>query len=128
MNVPDYKYQTTLIIDDNELDLLVNEMILSTSGFTRTVIPFRSAREALRQLQEDKILPDYIFVDINMPLMTGFEFLACFEKLPEHVTDRCKIVVISSSDEDKDLKKAKSFKSVVTYLVKPLEFDKLHEL
>jgi len=123
-----FKHQSALIIDDNVLDLMVNKMMLESSQFAQNITALPSASKALTFIANTDTPPDYIFVDINMPIVSGFEFLSLLEQLPEEKTKKCKIVIISSSEDEWDLKKAAEYKKVVNYLVKPLEMEKLQQL
>ncbi len=125
-----YKYNKVLIIDDSEMDLLVNQTILKTMKFTRDIVIRNTGKEAIAYLMETIAespanLPDFILLDINMPVMNGFEFLEKFETIME-AENKCKIAVITSSEDLEDIQKVSSFKSVVGYLVKPLDIDSLN--
>ena len=69
-----------------------------------------------------------LLLDINMPLMSGWEFLDEFEKLDTRVQIQFIIFMLSSSVDDRDFEQAKSCKNVKGYLVKPLKKEKLLEL
>ena len=62
-----------------------------------------------------------IFLDIRMPVMDGFGFLAEYEKLPTTVTQHCKLYMLSSSENKDDINRAKANAYVVDYIVKPVQ-------
>jgi CheY-like chemotaxis protein len=118
------RYQSVLLIDDNEIDNFINERMISTSGFSKQVIVKNSCDAALDYLknhQDDLInLPDVIFLDLNMPGKDGFAFLNEFEKLSPTARGKCKIVVLSSSISPDDINKASTNPYVFKYVNKPL--------
>lgn len=127
-----FVYKRTLIIDDSEMDLLVNQMIIKTTNFSKETITKSNGKEGLNYLYEllrdnPEALPDLILLDINMPEMNGFEFLNEFEQ-DSTLLKCCKIIIISSSEDMEDLQKAAQFKSVANYLVKPLEVATLKKI
>lgn len=125
-------YKKTLIIDDSEMDLLVNQMIIKTANLSKETITKNNGKEGwlyLSNLLKEKPeeLPDLILLDINMPEMNGFEFLSKFEQ-EAALTKYCKVIVISSSEDMEDLQKASQFKCVANYVVKPLEIASIKKL
>ena len=126
------KYNTVLMIDDNDIDNFVTKKIIEKSGFAKNVIIKKSAVEALEYLSSKdplrKRLPDIIFLDLRMPEMDGFEFLEEYEKLNKYFVDNCKIVVFSSSIDTDDYNKAKRNKYVWKFISKPISMELLMEI
>ncbi|MCC7232640.1 MAG: response regulator [Bacteroidia bacterium] len=119
-----FKFQKVLLVDDNDIDNFINERMITTSHFSQSVIVKNSAESALQFLREnvsngDK-LPQVIFLDLNMPAMDGFGFLAEYEKLPATLTGVCKVIVLSSSISPEDINRASTNPFVVKYVNKPL--------
>lgn len=72
-----------------------------------------------------KFLPELVFLDIDMPIMDGFQFIDEFEKLSEETKSYCKIVMLTSSLDPKDIAKSKKNKYVLKYMNKPLTQESL---
>jgi two-component system, chemotaxis family, chemotaxis protein CheY len=121
----------TLIDDDPISHLISTRMIKLFSSLE--VENFTDPREALSKLfwratHEVSSFPNYILLDIDMPYMDGWQFLAEFEKLPEDVIKNVSIIILSSSIHFNDIEKAKQYKYVTNFLSKPLTEDKVRML
>ncbi|MGD1843281.1 MAG: response regulator [Thermonemataceae bacterium] len=131
------KYRTVMLIDDNEIDNLINQKIIEASSiceniFTHTggksAIEFLKNMEKIAPTTDNKGLPEIIFLDIDMPLMDGFQFLDEFENLSEETKGHCKIVMLTSSINPQDMSKSKKYPFVKKYINKPLTQDNLKKL
>jgi CheY-like chemotaxis protein len=124
--------KSAIIIDDTEIDQFISKKILQVAGFAEKVICYGSALDALRFLETNstniEMLPEIIFLDIRMPVMDGFGFLEVFEKLPESVHHQCTILMLSSSLDPQDVKRANSNRFVYKFLNKPLSVEQLNLL
>jgi CheY-like chemotaxis protein len=113
-----------MLIDEDEIDNIINQKIIESNNFSERVMVFQTGTDALDFLRVNaKIaenLPDLIFLDINMPIMDGFQFLEEFEKLDTPILDKSKIVMLSSSISPRDIDRAASNRFVKKYLNKPL--------
>jgi CheY-like chemotaxis protein len=121
-----------LLIDDNSIDNFISKKILEKYGFKNSIEAKTSGQAALKFLQENSSdpekLPNIIFLDINMPVIDGFMFLYEYEKLPLNVKFKCKIIILSSSDNQKDIKRIVDNQFVRGFITKPLSIDALKEI
>ncbi len=127
----DITCKNVLLVDDEEIDLFIHEKVLTTTGFASQVHKVQSGRLALEYLKAAKTqedLPELIFLDLNMPLMNGFDFLTAFERLPKNITEHCKVVILTSSSSDGDRSKAMKYNAVMKYIYKPINEVLLTEL
>lgn len=117
------RFRKVLLIDDNEIDNFINERMITSSHFSKEVIVKNSADAALdylKQLLQESDYPEIIFLDLNMPVKDGFEFLTEFEHLPEALKNASRIVVLSSSISPEDINRASTNLHVFKYVNKPL--------
>ena len=129
------KYKAVMLIDDNEIDNLINQKMLEASNIAETIFMHTGATGALEFLKNIKKLstngvglPEVIFLDIDMPLMDGFQFLDEFEKLSDYIKNNISIIMLTSSINPQDLSKAKKSAFVKKYINKPLTQDALEKL
>jgi CheY-like chemotaxis protein len=118
------KYKLVMLVDDNQIDNLINQEMIKSTDFAKEILVYLTGQEALEYLTEHQHqpekLPEIIFLDINMPVMDGFQFLKDFEELDDPVQHTCKIIMLSSSISPKDIDRAASNRNVRKYLNKPL--------
>jgi len=126
------RYPLVMLVDDNELDNFINKKLVEADSFAGATTIHTSAQSALEYLKnnasDDGQIPDLIFLDIMMPEMDGFGFLDAFDKLPDSVKSKCRIVMLSTSDSFKDLNRANQNKYVKRFLNKPLNAQVLGAL
>jgi CheY-like chemotaxis protein len=137
MTVAIKKYHNVMLIDDNEIDNLINQKMIEASDICENIFVHSGAKGAIEFLKNieklakgplDLYLPEVIFLDIDMPLMDGFQFLDEFEKLSDVVKNNCKVIMLTSSLNPQDMSKAKKNKYVLKYLNKPLTQDNLKKI
>ncbi|MCX6350812.1 MAG: response regulator [Bacteroidetes bacterium] len=131
-NAENLIFHKVLVIDDNETDRYIADFSMHRYKFAEEVVLQDSGRKALEYLlsleNATDELPEFIFLDIRMPMMDGFEFLEEYEKLPEVVKKTCVIMMLSTSLNPADHKRAESNPYVKKFLTKPLDKDKMDEL
>ena len=112
-----------LVVDDEEDCNFVTGLVLKKAGFTGRLTCCTSAADALAFMRAGQDLPDLMFVDINMPAVNGFEFLATCESEGLLPNDLTSVVMFSSSNRPSDLERALSFRSVMGYVEKALSVE-----
>jgi CheY-like chemotaxis protein len=127
------KVNNALLVDGDPMSNMVNEEVMHTSKFAHKVGSYMDAEEALdylRGLVEFDItnFPNVLFLDINLPEMNGWEFLEQMNKFPKFILSRCKVFMLTSSTEQKDIEKSKPYKIVHDFVSKPLTVDKIKTL
>lgn len=113
-----------IVIDDSKLNCFIAEKLIRNNDNSNSVQVFMEATEALEYIknQPDTESPPrtIIIVDIQMPVMNGFEFVESFEKLPESIRRQYDIFMISSSVNESDHNRISNYPSVKKLLLKPL--------
>lgn len=120
------QFDTIFLVDDDPINNLINKRLISKVGVSEDVVEFLEAEETLLALtQQDPEKSILIFLDINMPVMNGWEFLDKYGLQFPQRSD--KIVILSSSIDFNDKEKAKSYSTVSGFLEKPLTIEKIKE-
>lgn len=127
------KIQKVLIIDDDEINNFVCSKVIKKNKFAEEVKTLLSGREGLTYMNEilekaDGILPDLILLDINMPLMNGWDFLEEYQKLQPNFDKNPVLLMLSSSVYEEDIEKANQHPDVKDYITKPLNDKVLEEI
>jgi len=121
-----------LLIDDNDTDNFIHKRIIELAGFSKNVVVKNSGKSALEYLEDCKgkpeTIPSVVFLDINMPIVDGFVFLFEFDNFTDEIKENCKIVILSSSDNKKDIDRIVDNEYVVNFITKPLSEESLTEL
>jgi len=119
------QFDAIFLVDDDPINNLINKRLLGKVGISNQIKEFLEGEEALVQIRtqpsENQIL---IFLDINMPVLNGWEFIEKYSEIFPHRQD--KIVILSSSIDYQDRQKAKEYQIVSGFLEKPLTLDKIY--
>ena len=112
--------QTIMIVDDSAADQFLVTHTIKTIDPSIQVLCAGNGSDALKLLSELNEAPDVILLDINMPLMNGFQFLEEYQK---HASPTTTILMLTSSDQEKDKERVKDFDYVKGYFLKPFDAD-----
>ena len=117
-----------VLVDDDPIVLFLHKMIVKRSTLPPVSESFRNGREALQAISGDGVSekPYLILLDINMPVMNGWEFLDAVQK--QDFRKNIYVAVVSTSINSYDLAAAKNYPQVVEYLEKPLNTEDLQKL
>lgn len=119
-------FEAIFLVDDDPINNLINRRLLGKTGISGRIEEFLGGEEALEKLRSEPVTDRLlIFLDINMPVLNGWEFL---NKYLEIFPDRKdQILILSSSIDFNDKQKAQEYKVVSAFLEKPLTLDKIWE-
>jgi CheY-like chemotaxis protein len=122
-----------MVIDDDPQSNLIVKLTIKKYLHPLEIRIFTDPAEGLEWIKNSNIgelteSKTILLLDINMPLMSGWEFLEKFEKFDIKVQHQFIIFMLSSSVDDRDFEMAKSYKTVRGYFVKPLNKEELLEL
>lgn len=113
----------TYLIDDDHIGTYLTEQLLRAEGLTDSIHKFLSAEEGLEALLRDlpDALPQLVLLDLNMPLMDGWQFLEALAPYEAQLRDRCTIYILTSSLALTDLEKSRRYPLVAGLVHKPLD-------
>lgn len=120
------------IIDDDKIFQLTASLTIKSIQAANNVLQFENGEDGLTFLKNNKsnpeLLPDYIFLDINMPFIDGWMFLEDYALLKSQLSKPMTIYMVSSSIDPRDMMRAKSDVNVSDYVIKPVSRAKFIEL
>ncbi len=122
-----------MVLDDDPINNLICKYTIRSFDGEADIKLFTEPEAALEAIKEeygitDKNIATVLFLDINMPAMTGWEFLDIFKSFSTHIHKQFTIYILSSSVEDRDNEKAEINPFVAGFLSKPLSSDSLGQI
>ena len=117
-----------MLVDDDQDTNLYNEIVLNQLNASEHIIVFQNGKDALKYITENDDRIDLILLDINMPVMNGWQFIEQYEQLPKNKQHAVVVVMLTSSINGDDKKRAQAFKSIAKYINKPLTPTLIEEI
>jgi CheY-like chemotaxis protein len=124
-----------MCIDDDPIALMLLKKVINKAQFSKEIITAQNGEEALDFFKSQKktppnsiSLPQLIFLDLNMPVMAGWEFLDHFNTAEYLNFNKIKVIVLSSSIDPEDINKSKTYPIVIDFLAKPITTSMLDYL
>ena len=123
-----------LFIDDDPITLMLCKMVIKKASFSNEIATSKNGEEALQYFDtlkqidsnnEFKKQPQLIFLDLNMPVMGGWEFLDSFSTSDYADYNKTKVIILSSTIDPEDLEKSKKYPMVIDFLSKPISKEML---
>jgi CheY-like chemotaxis protein len=119
------RFDAVFLVDDDPINNLINRRLLGKTGISNRIEEFLGGEDALEKISEmNQTESLIIFLDINMPVLNGWEFLNKYLELFPGRND--KIIILSSSIDFQDRQKANEYSIVSGFLEKPLTIDKIN--
>ena len=120
-----------LLVDDDVTTNFYNKYLLEKKGCFENIHVVLNGQEALDKvisLNKESIALDLILLDINTPVMNGFEFLDEYEKMDDSIKSKIVICLLTSSEHSSDVKKAKTYTCIDSYIEKALSNEKIDQI
>ncbi len=125
------KVDIACIIDDDPIFVFGTKKIMKLANFCNGFLVFHNGEEAINHLRpiiesNGSKIPDVILLDLNMPVMDGWEFLDEFIKIP--CQKKITIFIVTSSIDPQDMERARDYDKINNYLIKPISSEKLQDI
>jgi CheY-like chemotaxis protein len=120
--MPEPKFKKILLVDDDMITVIITDRIIKHNAFSEEVVSLNNGQEALDYLAKStpEDIPEIIFLDLNMPIMDGWEFLEHYQKLSFGINNYPPVYILSSTADSEDQRKAMSYSFVKKFISKPL--------
>jgi hypothetical protein len=125
-----------MLIDDNEVDNFINQKMIEAAQFAERVFVHTSSKSAIEFFRDLEritdlppfLIPQFVFLDVNMPITDGFGFVDEFNRLSPEFSKNIQLIVLTSSTSPADERRFTALPNVKHYLSKPLTLEHLRML
>ncbi len=129
-----HKIGLACIIDDDSMYVNLVKRIIEAKNLCQNLMVFQNGKDALNYFEailnntNTDCIPEIIFLDLNMPVMDGWEFLDNFTKIKNKLGKIITLYIVSSSINPVDIERARKLNSVKDYLIKPVKIEDLESI
>ncbi|MCL5130211.1 MULTISPECIES: response regulator [unclassified Algibacter] len=124
------KINLACIIEDDPTHVYITKRFLKRTGLVESILTCSNGKDAFDKLKaiisDGKQLPELILLDLNMPIWDGWQFLDAFKAIPSE--KKINIYILTSSNSEADIERAKLYNIDSNYIVKPITLEKLQEV
>lgn len=120
-----------MCVDDDPITLMLFKKIVEKASFAKEIVNAMNGEEAItfiNAITYEDSKPQLIFLDLNMPIMSGWEFLDLFNNSTYYKLNNTKIIILTSTIDPEDIKKSKTYPNVIEFLSKPITVEMLNYL
>lgn len=123
-----------MCIDDDPITLMLFKKVVQKATFATEIINATNGQDAINQFNslllttEQSKKPELIFLDLNMPVMGGWEFIDSFNNSDYSKANQTKVVILTSTIDPEDIKKSRTYPNVIEFLAKPITVEMLQQL
>jgi CheY-like chemotaxis protein len=123
------KLPVICIIDDNEIYQFTLMRIINDNKQAERIITFSDGEKAIHYLADNKAtnenIPDIIFLDVNMPIMDGWQFIDEYASIKTEIKKKIVIFMLSSSVNPVDIERASKINEISDYIIKPMKLEEV---
>ncbi|MGB0432105.1 MAG: response regulator [Bacteroidia bacterium] len=120
------------IIDDDEIFRFIMKKHIKNQNLAENILCFENGQDAIEYMKTNRLendsLPDVIFLDINMPVMDGWDFVDEYNELKKNIVKDATVFMISSSVDDRDISRAHDSDVITEYVAKPVDKERISDL
>lgn len=126
------KFDIACVIDDDEIYTFTVKRIIASSQIAEKTLFFPNGKLAIdffhEYVHQTDSLPDLILLDINMPVLDGWQFMDEFVKIQPLIKKKVTIYIVSSSIDEADFAQARSYEQISDFIVKPINVAKMQKM